>query len=162
MSHATASESPAPAHTPLTAAITGFSSARIASTFGWYVSCSDARTSGISWNSVRSWPAQKPRPAPVRTTARTSGSAASFNAARSAACIARLNALSTSGRFSVIVWTLPSRVTSTSAIAWEPNPTAAPTPRAPAPASASKSAGCIPSARKTEKPGAPSAWSSGT
>ena len=30
MSHATASESPAPAHTPLTAAITGFSSARIA------------------------------------------------------------------------------------------------------------------------------------
>ena len=34
-SHATASESPAPAAAPLTAAITGFSSARIARTFGW-------------------------------------------------------------------------------------------------------------------------------
>ena len=31
-----ASERPAPAHAPFTAAITGFSSARIASTFGWY------------------------------------------------------------------------------------------------------------------------------
>ena len=35
MSQAQASESPAPAQAPLTAAITGFSSARIASTFGW-------------------------------------------------------------------------------------------------------------------------------
>ena len=35
MSQAQASDSPAPAHGPLTAAITGFSSARIASTFGW-------------------------------------------------------------------------------------------------------------------------------
>ena len=34
MSQAHANERPAPAHTPLTAAITGFSSARIASTFG--------------------------------------------------------------------------------------------------------------------------------
>ena len=34
-SQAQASESPAPAHTPFTAAITGFSRARIASTFGW-------------------------------------------------------------------------------------------------------------------------------
>ena len=68
-----------------------------------------------SENSFRSWPAEKPRPAPVSTTARTSGSRASFNASRSAACSARLNAFSTSGRFSVIVWTLPSRVTSTSA-----------------------------------------------
>ena len=35
MSHAQANDSPAPAAAPLTAAITGFSSARIASTFGW-------------------------------------------------------------------------------------------------------------------------------
>ena len=35
MSQAHAIESPAPAAGPLTAAITGFSSARIASTFGW-------------------------------------------------------------------------------------------------------------------------------
>ena len=34
-SHAQASESPAPAAGPFTAAITGFSSARNASTFGW-------------------------------------------------------------------------------------------------------------------------------
>ena len=34
-SHTHASDSPAPAQTPFTAAITGFSSARIASTFGW-------------------------------------------------------------------------------------------------------------------------------
>ena len=36
-SHAAASERPAPAVGPLTAAITGFSSARIARMFGWYV-----------------------------------------------------------------------------------------------------------------------------
>ncbi len=35
MSQTQASERPAPAQTPFTAAITGFSSARIASTFGW-------------------------------------------------------------------------------------------------------------------------------
>ena len=40
-SHAHASERPAPATGPLTAAITGFSSARIARMFGWYV-CSSA------------------------------------------------------------------------------------------------------------------------
>ena len=34
MSHAHANESPAPAHAPFTAAMTGFSSARIASTLG--------------------------------------------------------------------------------------------------------------------------------
>ena len=35
MSQAQASESPAPAAAPLTAAITGFSRARIVRTFGW-------------------------------------------------------------------------------------------------------------------------------
>ena len=34
-SHAQANESPAPAAAPFTAAITGFSSARSARTFGW-------------------------------------------------------------------------------------------------------------------------------
>src|SRR6266403_786596 len=67
-------------------------------------------------NSFRSCPAQKPLPAPVTTTARTSGSRASLRASRSAVCSARLNALHTSGRLSVIVCTAPSRVTSTSAI----------------------------------------------
>ena len=35
ISHAHANERPAPAAAPLTAAITGFSSSRIASTLGW-------------------------------------------------------------------------------------------------------------------------------
>src|SRR5207248_3091462 len=70
---------------------------------------------GASRNSVRSCPTQKPRPAPVTTTARTSGArAASFNAACSAPCIALLKAVSTSGRLRVIVWTAPSRELSTS------------------------------------------------
>src|SRR5919199_1930693 len=70
-----------------------------------------------SRNSVRSWPTQNPRPAPVTTTARTSSSRASLNAAWSARCIAALKAFSTSGRFSVIVRTPPSRLVSTSATA---------------------------------------------
>src|SRR5690242_8308789 len=71
--------------------------------------------SGIAWNSAMSWPTQNPRPAPVTTTARTSGARAAFSAAARPACIASLNALRTSGRFSVIVWTAPWRLTSTSA-----------------------------------------------
>src|SRR5260221_7225444 len=73
----------------------------------------------MSWsrsrNSFRSWPAQKPRPAPVITTARTSCTAASSSAARSAACISVVKALYASGRLSVIVRTAPSRLVSTSA-----------------------------------------------
>ena len=45
MSHAHASERPAPAQTPFTAAMTGFSSARIARTLTWYVARSIAATS---------------------------------------------------------------------------------------------------------------------
>src|ERR671922_284600 len=71
---------------------------------------------GASRNSFRSWPTQNPRPAPVSTTARTSGSRASFSAPASASCIARSKAFSTSGRLSVIVRTAPSRLISTSAI----------------------------------------------
>ncbi len=93
-SQAQASESPAPAQAPLIAATTGFSSARMARTFGWYVCSSAACTPpGSSWNSRRSCPAQKPRPAPVSTTARTSGSAASSSAAARPVCISRLIAL---------------------------------------------------------------------
>src|SRR5439155_5372518 len=57
-----------------------------------------------------------PRPAPVSTTARTSGARASSSAAARALCIASLKALRTSGRFSVMVRTAPSRLVSTSAI----------------------------------------------
>src|SRR5215208_4861333 len=72
--------------------------------------------SGDSRNSVKSCPAQNPRPAPVITTARISGSAASASASASAAWSAALKALNTSGRLSVIVSTAPSRASSTSAI----------------------------------------------
>src|SRR5690348_2453384 len=70
--------------------------------------------SGVSPNSPRSWPAQKPRPAPVRTTARTSASRASLTASSSSRLVGASRAFRTSGRLSVIVWTAPSRVTSTS------------------------------------------------
>ena len=54
----------------------------MARTFLWYPARSRSPMSPApSWNSVRSWPTQKPRPAPVTTTARTDGSAASLSAA---------------------------------------------------------------------------------
>src|SRR4029453_15416595 len=68
-----------------------------------------------SRNSVRSWPTQKPRPAPVITTARTSSLLASFRAAARARCRSALNAFSTSGRLSVVVRPPPSRLVSASA-----------------------------------------------
>src|ERR1051325_1609366 len=80
---------------------------------------------GASRNSVRSWPTQNPRPAPVITTARTSAARASLRAAPSARCMSALNALRTSGRLSVIFRTAPSRVVSTSAIPEEPRRLAA-------------------------------------
>src|SRR5688500_15467646 len=69
--------------------------------------------SGVSANSVRSWPTQKPRPAPVRTTARTSGSCASASAARRPEWTDASSAFSLSGRLSVIVRTAPSRLVRT-------------------------------------------------
>src|SRR5918996_93713 len=69
--------------------------------------------SGVSANSVRSWPTQKPRPAPVRTTARISGSCASARAARRPEWTDASSAFSLSGRLSVIVKTAPSRLVST-------------------------------------------------
>src|SRR5436190_1767663 len=54
---------------------------------------------GCSRNSFRSWPTQKPRPAPVITTARTSRSRACFSPSAMPRCTAPLIALSTSRRF---------------------------------------------------------------
>src|SRR5215208_1449760 len=117
MSHAHANDIPAPAAAPFTAAMTGFSSARMARMLGWYVERRRSPMSpAASRNSVRSCPTQKPRPAPVTTTARTASSRASSSAALSALCIAPLNAFRTSGRLSVIVRTAPSRCVSTSAM----------------------------------------------
>ena len=75
-SQAAASERPAPAQGPFTAAITGFSSAADQADVRVVGLLERARGSspGTSWNSFRSCPEQKPRPAPVITTARTSGS----------------------------------------------------------------------------------------
>src|SRR5262252_4520503 len=67
---------------------------------------------GLTLRSERSCPAQKPRPAPVRSTARTSASSsARFTAARSSSCIPGLKAFSFSGRFSVTLSTPASRAT---------------------------------------------------
>ena len=56
--------------------------------------------------SFRSCPAQKPRPLPVMTTARTAASAAAASSAgSSAACIAAVKLLSAAGRFSVMMRT---------------------------------------------------------
>ena len=101
---------PAPAAGPLTAAITGFSSARNAVTFGLkVVRRRVAMSPASSRKAFRSWPTQNPRPAPVRTTARTEASRASLSASRKPACISASNAFRTSGRLSVIVRTPPSR-----------------------------------------------------
>src|SRR5436853_5768511 len=70
--------------------------------------------SGASPNSARSCPAQKPRPAPVSTTARTEGSRACLTASSRSRFVSASSAFRTSGRFSVIVWTAPSLLTSTS------------------------------------------------
>src|SRR5262245_39746202 len=66
-------------------------------------------------SSLASWPAQKPAPAPVITTTRIAGSAASSSATASPAYIGGLSAFSVSGRFSVIQSTAPSRLIRTSA-----------------------------------------------
>src|SRR2546423_11978636 len=116
-SHASASERPAPAAAPFTAATTGFSRLRRPRIVRWYVLRRRwAMSPADSRNSVRSWPTQNPRPAPVTTTARTSSARASLNASCIARCMAPLKAFSTSGRFSVIVRTPSSRLVSTSAM----------------------------------------------
>ena len=116
-SHASASERPAPAAAPFTAATTGFSRLRRPRIVRWYVLRSRcAMSPADSRNSVRSWPTQNPRPAPVTTTERTSPSRASLKTSWIARCMSALKAFRTSGRLSVIVSTAPSRVVSTSAM----------------------------------------------
>ena len=89
MSHAHASESPAPAAGPLTAASTGLASARIALMFGWYDASSRSRIDPSScWNSRRSCPAEKPAPGAGDHHGAHRPSAASASASASAACSA--------------------------------------------------------------------------
>jgi hypothetical protein len=111
-SQARASEAPAPAATPLIAAMIGRSSSTIARMIGsyrWRSSSSSGGASG-SRRSPRSWPAQKARPAPVRMTARTERSAAIWRRASSRATLTSMvRALRAAGRSSVSVAT-PSAI----------------------------------------------------
>ena len=99
---------PAPTHGPLTAAITGCGRSRTACGSAAIASWNRRRSmaGSFSWGipapkSRMSRPEQKPRPAPVRTTACTESSAASFaNVCFSSESMAPLMALSRSGRFS--------------------------------------------------------------
>src|SRR5690606_18279268 len=99
MSHASARLMPAPAATPFTPATTGFSRAAMARTTGWYERSRMPPMSPSTFVEPRSAPAQKPRPAPVISTARTPGSAAGpLRTSASSASSSKESALSTSGR----------------------------------------------------------------
>jgi hypothetical protein len=115
MSHASAILAPAPAATPLTCAITGCGMDVSAVISGFQpVSTVVPRSTGMSpaatERSLRSCPAQKARPAPVRI--RTRASAASASAERSSWCICAVKLLSRSGRLSVIRATWSSSLNS--------------------------------------------------
>jgi len=113
-SQASAMLAPAPAATPLTLAITGCGSAAIWRTSGFHAASTVAPRSVGPWSaltarSLRSCPAQNPRPAPVRTTTRASPRLDS--AARSSSCIARVKLFSRQGldwteRFPVVAHAL--------------------------------------------------------
>ena len=124
---------PMPTAGPLIAAMTGFGSAWIArvtlppvSRIPSYASRSARSSSGVGRmvssspktlpSADRSIPAQKARPAPVTTTARTASSRASVRKnSWSSRAIVRSNALSWSGRLSVSVAT-PASSTATSSV----------------------------------------------
>jgi hypothetical protein len=127
---------PIPTAGPLTAAITGFGRAWIASvtrppvsrTPSWYGARSYAarNSSGVGRtdssrpktlpSTARSIPAQKARPAPVTTTARTSSERASVrNTCSSSRAIVRSKAFSRSGRARVSV-AMPSSSTAHSSV----------------------------------------------
>ena len=118
-SQASASAMPAPAAGPLTMAIVGFgiscSSREISiRPRNSATACSTLTSAGRSAMFLTSPPAQKARPAPVRTTAPTPASPARRgNASDSASIIGRASALSRSGRLSVKVAT-PSTIFSIS------------------------------------------------
>src|SRR5580700_5888179 len=110
MSLAQTSASPPPAAGPFTAAITGCGIRRISCTSAAIARCTaqpcwmDPRSSvpGIVPKPPRSRPAQKPRPAPVRTTARhVRSSASAARRACSSATRGAVSAFSLSGRDSV-------------------------------------------------------------
>ena len=115
-SQAIAKEAPAPAATPLTAATVGTRRSISLRTVGLNA-CSitgpgSARCTrsgpGSKSNSERSAPAQKPRPAPVRTAARTDlSSAMRSSTAQRSRCIWRVKLLRDWGRFNVTSATAP-------------------------------------------------------
>ncbi len=116
-SHPRARLAPPPAATPLRDAITGCGASRMMadtprmpSTRRRPVASSNR---SISWrSSPTSAPAQKARPAPVRTMARTAEEPATMPSASFSSCtISTVKALSLSGRFSVMVPTAPSMST---------------------------------------------------
>ena len=116
MSQVIASEAPAPAATPLTAAMLGMRNAIRRRTVGlnWVsmIGPGSARWTrsgpGAKSNSDRSAPAQNPRPAPVITSARIAVLASAWSsAAHRSWCIWRLKLLSACGRLSVATATAP-------------------------------------------------------
>jgi hypothetical protein len=105
--------SPTPTAGPLIAAITGLVQSNRRSvkvpppSRGTAPSASRSRQSKVEPPPSRSAPAQKARPAPVKTIARTSSSASARSIASiSSRCIVGVQAFSRSGRSRVIVRTL--------------------------------------------------------
>ena len=126
-SQASASESPAPAAAPGSAAIVGFGMLNSLPAVARWLT----RWLWIAWSMETGWPepvlrlsmpftsppAQNPLPAPVRTTTLTSGaSSAQASWAASASFIGPLMALRASGRLRVSVSTPPSRSASRSLV----------------------------------------------
>ena len=106
-----ASDAPAPAATPLTAATTGMRSCCKRRTVGlkyWSIKGPGSARStisgpGLKSNSDKSAPAQKPRPAPVMTKARIWASpSARSSAAHNSWCMARVKLFKAWGRFRVM------------------------------------------------------------
>jgi hypothetical protein len=114
-SQASARERPIPAAGPFTAARTGLGIRRMPVISGWYRSVSTRYTSigsrsARSVTSLRSAPLEKARPAPVTTTARTSGSSVTSRiAARRSRENWSLHAFIRSGRLSSIFAPGPRR-----------------------------------------------------
>src|SRR4029079_18132900 len=113
MSGASSSPNPAPAATPLTAAMTGFSHETSVVTQRPTQASGSSRSlrvdSGSRGGDEMSRPEQKPRPAPVITTTRTSSAREASSMARgSASASSGSIAFRRSGRLSVIVRTPPA------------------------------------------------------
>ena len=115
-SHARTRLAPAPAATPFITHTTGAGSARSRMMSGLYSFSrfslrSRREPSSAGLRSPRSWPAQKPRPAPVRITPRNPACASSVSSARaSSACMTAVKLFRRSGRLSVMTPTPCSSV----------------------------------------------------